>query len=83
MNVKITKRILSGALAVALVMAPSVGAFASTNSAATAPTTKVETSAPEVVVIKNLMKNQKITFDEAVKMAGISKSKQKKLQTLI
>ena len=34
-------------------------------------------------VIKNLMKNQKITFDEAVKMAGISKSKQKKLQTLI
>lgn len=49
MNVKITKRILSGALAVALVMAPSVGAFASTNSAATAPTTTVETSAPAVV----------------------------------
>ena len=34
-------------------------------------------------VIKNLMKNQKITFEEAVKMAGISKSKQKELQTLI
>ena len=34
-------------------------------------------------VVRNLMKNQKISFDEAVKMLGISKSKQKKLRTLI
>lgn len=47
MNVKFTKRILSGALAVALVMAPSVGAFASTTSA-TAPAT-TQTAAPVVV----------------------------------
>ena len=47
MNVKFTKRILTGALAVALVMAPSVGAFASTTSA-TAPAT-TQTAAPVVV----------------------------------
>ena len=34
-------------------------------------------------VVKNLMKNQKISFEEAVKMAGISKRKQKKLRPLI
>lgn len=44
MNVKFTKRILTGALAVALVLAPSVGAFASTNPPK-APTTKVEVPA--------------------------------------
>ncbi|MBR4984089.1 MAG: hypothetical protein IKY94_16270 [Lachnospiraceae bacterium] len=50
MNVKFTKRILTGALAVALVMAPSVGAFAKTTTSATAPsTTVVETVAPVVV----------------------------------
>lgn len=42
MNVKFTKRILSGALAVALVMAPSVGAFAKSTTSATAPTTTQE-----------------------------------------
>ena len=48
MNVKFTKRILSGALAVALVMAPSVGAFAKTTTSATAPAT-TQTVAPVVV----------------------------------
>lgn len=41
MNVKFTKRILTGALAVALVMAPSVGAYATTNPPS-APTTDTE-----------------------------------------
>ena len=49
MNVKFTKRILTGALAAVLVMAPSVGAFASTNSGTAAPTTSTTTTAPEVV----------------------------------
>ena len=49
MNVKITKRILTGALALTLAMAPSVGAFAkTTSSAAKAPTTTY-TYAAEVV----------------------------------
>ena len=48
MNVKFTKRILSGALAVALVMAPSVGAFAKSTTSATAPAT-TQTAAPVVV----------------------------------
>lgn len=47
MNVKFTKRILTGALAVALVMAPSVGAFATTNPPS-APTTKTEEAVPVV-----------------------------------
>lgn len=34
-------------------------------------------------VVKNLMKNQKITFEEAVKLLGISPNKQKELATLI
>lgn len=34
-------------------------------------------------VVKNLMKNQKITFEEAVKMAGISLSNQKELRKLV
>ena len=34
-------------------------------------------------VIKNLMNNQKITFEAASEMLGISKKKQKKLRTLI
>ena len=34
-------------------------------------------------VVKNLMKNQKITFEEAVKLLGISPNKQKELETLI
>lgn len=45
MNVKFTKRILTGALAVALVMAPSVGAFASTNPPK-APTTQEAQATP-------------------------------------
>lgn len=49
MNVKFTKRILSGALAVALVMAPSVGAFATTTVPTAPTTTKTETAAPAVV----------------------------------
>ena len=34
-------------------------------------------------VVRNLMKNQKISFEEAVKLLGISKRKQKRLRTLI
>lgn len=32
-------------------------------------------------VVRNLMKNQSVSFEEAVAMLGISKTKQKKLQT--
>jgi len=35
------------------------------------------------MVVKNLMKKQKISFEEAVRLLGISKSKQKELTTLI
>lgn len=34
-------------------------------------------------VVINLMKKQKMSFEEAVELLGISKSKQKRLQTLI
>jgi len=34
-------------------------------------------------VVKNLMSNQKITFEEAAKMLGISGNKQKELRTLM
>ncbi len=46
MNVKFTKRILTGALAVALVLAPSVGAFASTNPPKAPTTTQEAPAAP-------------------------------------
>ena len=36
-----------------------------------------------VQMIKNLMKNQKVNFDDAAKILGISKSRQKKLSTLM
>ena len=35
------------------------------------------------MVVKNLMKKQKISFEEAVKLLGISKSKQEGIRTLI
>ena len=65
MNVKFTKRILSGALAVALVMAPSVGAFASTTSA-TAPAT-TETAAPAPVVVNPFKEYQTTSSVAGVK----------------
>ncbi len=34
-------------------------------------------------VVRNLMKNQSVSFEEAVAMLGISKTKQKKLQSLV
>ena len=34
-------------------------------------------------LVKNLMKSQKVSFEDAVKMLGISKRRQKKLSTLI
>ncbi len=34
-------------------------------------------------VVRNLMKNQSVSFEEAVDMLGISKTKQKKLQSLV
>ena len=36
-----------------------------------------------VELIKNLMKSQKVTFEAASEMLGISKKKQKKLRSLI
>lgn len=36
-----------------------------------------------IKMIKNLMKNQKITFEVAADMLGVSKSKQKQLRTLV
>ena len=36
-----------------------------------------------IKLIKNLMKTQKVSFDIAVKMLGISKNKQKELRPLI
>ena len=35
------------------------------------------------MVVENLMKNQKVNFDDAVKMLGISKSRKKKLSALM
>ena len=35
------------------------------------------------MMIRNLMKNQKVTFEVAAEMTGISKGKQKQLKTLI
>ena len=34
-------------------------------------------------LVKNLMKSQKVSFEDAVKMLGISKSRQKKLSALM
>lgn len=36
-----------------------------------------------LMLVKNLMKSQKVSFEEAVNMLGISKSRQKKLSTLM
>ena len=36
-----------------------------------------------IKMIKSLMKNQKITFEAAADILGVSKSKQKQLRTLI
>lgn len=34
-------------------------------------------------LVRNLMKSQKVSFEDAVKMLGISKSRQKKLSALM
>ena len=36
-----------------------------------------------IEIIRSLMKNQKVTFEVAAEMAGISKGKQKQLKKLI